>query len=362
MEYIFEDVNEALPVLWDRMLSNDGIHVDESRNGPVRVSDFPATIIYKNPRRHILFCPVRDANPFFHLFETIWMLAGRNDVMWLARFNKKMLDFSDDGSTLISAYGRLWDETLPQAIEKIRKDRHTRRAYCPIFIPEHADLNGKDIPCNLGFTLHPHHGELNISVFNRSNDMIWGALGANYTTFSFLLEYIAALVDMEVGYYAQISTNFHMYSDFDITKKMKERGGPTRINAYESDELVSVGTRILNARTPEGWQEDAKWFIDNYTFSNTVFFKDQRWWKDVWFRDVAAPMYRAWHLYRYAPSNVHPSTYSKSIHDELEKITSSDWCIACRQWLNRRLKERRAKWELSGPKETVAVAVSQKPK
>ena len=132
MEYVFSDVNEAFPVLWHRMWSNDGVKVQQSRNGPVRVANEPVTITYRQPRHRVLFHPVRDANPFFHLFESIWMLAGRDDVKWLAKFNARMADYSDDGVTLTSAYGLRWNAVLQQTLDKL-KDQNTRRAYVPIF-------------------------------------------------------------------------------------------------------------------------------------------------------------------------------------------------------------------------------------
>jgi hypothetical protein len=56
---------------------------------------------------------MRDANPFFHVMETLWMLAGRNDLPWLVRFNKRFASYSDDGgNTQPGAYGYQMAELL----------------------------------------------------------------------------------------------------------------------------------------------------------------------------------------------------------------------------------------------------------
>src|SRR5262249_11634251 len=76
--------------------------------GTVLVIDEPVTITYTHPRERVLFNTVRDANPFFHLYEALWMLAGRNDVAPLSYYNSRMKEFSDDGKTLNGAYGYRW--------------------------------------------------------------------------------------------------------------------------------------------------------------------------------------------------------------------------------------------------------------
>src|SRR5437016_2476859 len=68
-----------------------------SRVGAVLVMPRPVLTEYKDPTNRVLFSPMRDANPFFHVMETLWMLAGRNDLPWLTRFNKRFEAYSDDG-------------------------------------------------------------------------------------------------------------------------------------------------------------------------------------------------------------------------------------------------------------------------
>jgi hypothetical protein len=50
-----------------------------------------------------------------------------------------------------------------------------------------------------------------LTVFNRSNDFVWGLAGANAVQFSFLLEYLAGRIGVQPGTYTQVTTNAHVY-------------------------------------------------------------------------------------------------------------------------------------------------------
>ncbi len=76
------NVHEALPEAL-RFLRQTGVPRD-SRNGAVLQAPCPVTTVYRRPDERVLFWPERDANPFFHFMESLWMLAGRNDVAWPA--------------------------------------------------------------------------------------------------------------------------------------------------------------------------------------------------------------------------------------------------------------------------------------
>jgi thymidylate synthase len=180
-----------------------------------------------------MFWPERDANPFFHLYEALWMLAGRNDVAGPARYSSNMNNFSDDGKTLHGAYGYRWRKAfkarsaqgasayefrkpfdqLAIIAQQLTHDPTDRRCVLQMWSAE-LDLGrqGKDLPCNdtATFQIGPD-GRLHLVVFCRSNDIVWGAYGANAVHFSMLLEYMALWIGVPVGTYTQISVNWHGY-------------------------------------------------------------------------------------------------------------------------------------------------------
>ena len=73
---------------------------------------------------------------------------------------------------------------------------------------QHADIFSK------------RNGVLNMSVTNRSNDIVWGLFGANAVHMSILHEYMAARTESKVGVYTHFSNNAHAY--LDTLEKIKE--------------------------------------------------------------------------------------------------------------------------------------------
>lgn len=199
---------------------------EDSRNGPVLRELMPVTTVYEAPNERVCHHPWRDANPFFHLIEAMWMLAGRDDIATLQRYVKSF-NYTDDGKTVPGAYGKRWrkwpselgsyswGDQLDWAAKRLIANPGDRRVviqmWDPAIDPERADNGGKDVPCNLTVLPFVTGDELNITVFCRSNDMVWGAYGANAVHFSFLLEYLAARTGLKVGRYYQVSNNFHAY-------------------------------------------------------------------------------------------------------------------------------------------------------
>src|SRR5437667_129280 len=110
MEIKVTNVNQCLSECLQWLLAA-GVE-ENSRNGPVLVSPEPVMVTYTRPQERVLFSPLRDANPFFHLMEALWMLAGRNDVEWPAYFASNMRNYSDDGKIFHGAYGYRWRKAM----------------------------------------------------------------------------------------------------------------------------------------------------------------------------------------------------------------------------------------------------------
>ena len=81
-------VSEAL-FLAKQGIESSGVEV-QTRNGPALEFPTPVTTTYTHSRERVLFYSERDTNPYFHLMESLWMLAGRNDVEWITKFNGRM--------------------------------------------------------------------------------------------------------------------------------------------------------------------------------------------------------------------------------------------------------------------------------
>ena len=190
--------------------------IRDSRNGQVIVVPGPVTTHYTRPRERVLFWPQRDANPFFHFFESLWMLAGRNDVAFVSQFAKQMAEYSDDGIFLHGAYGYRWQyhyrryghseeyfNQLQILIRRLKEDPNDRRCVLSMWDPNaDLDIQSKDIPCNTHvYFSRNFYNQLDMTICCRSNDMIWGGYKTNAVHFSILQEFMAATIGCDVKDY-----------------------------------------------------------------------------------------------------------------------------------------------------------------
>jgi len=187
----------------------------KSRAGDVLVAPGPVTTLYERPDERVLFWPERDANPFFHLMESLWMVAGRDDAAWLARYNARIGQFAEDDGRFHGAYGKRWRswfgiDQIEIASRMLRDDPVTRRVMLQMW-SSLADLGAtkRDLPCNSMIHLqrNPADERLDMTVFCRSNDVLWGCYGSDSFNLSFVQEYVAARAGIPAGRYWQVSDN-----------------------------------------------------------------------------------------------------------------------------------------------------------
>lgn len=337
------NVHQALPIALG-MLYQEGVH-RETRNGPVLMFPEPVTTVYEQPEERVLFWAQRDANPFFHLVESLWMLGGRNDVAYVTDYVKRMADFSDDGKVFHGAYGFRWREhfgidQLSVITDALRKNPDDRRQVLSMWDAE-ADLGrvGKDLPCNLQTTFQVNvDGKLDMMVTNRSNDMVWGAYGANAVHFSMLHEYVARSIGREVGKYWQVSANFHAYLNTyeqveELAALAPSMHGPGRSLEMRDPYLCGETSPfpIMNGSQAE-WDVELGMFLnDPLRFS----------FNEPFFEMVAKPMYEAHEAYKRTKGG---DRYDNALVC-LEKVAASDWQMAAIEWIERRRAKASAKRE-----------------
>ena len=324
------NVQHALPEGL-RMLLTDS-HERESRNGSVLVANGPVTTVYHEPTERVIFWPERDANPFFHFYEGLWMLAGRNDVESVEHFVGRMRSFSDDGNTLHGAYGHRWlhhfgMNQLGAIIHQLRENPEDRRCVLQMWDAT-SDLGrtGKDIPCNTHayFSIN-NLGELEMTVCCRSNDMIWGAYGANAVHFSMLQEYIAAGVGVPVGRYWQISNNYHAYKEvFEKIAHLNERARDHPENIVDDPYSLGIVKPYPMVSTPiDQWRQDLLMYLDEGVVIGI---------RDSFFRRVAHPILMSHLAYKQGSGE---DRYVNAL-DIIEQCHATDWKLAVTEWLQRR--------------------------
>lgn len=183
----------------------------------------------ERPLERYLFLPKRHNDVFAQFAETMWVLAGRDDISWLSRYLPRAPNYSDDGQTWHGAYGprlRRWAGHVDQ-LDKVRallsEDRTSRRAVMVLFDPERDFANSNDIPCNNWLSWIARDGELHLSVAIRSNDAMWGFSGANAFEWSILQELMAHWLGLKVGSVKYFAASFHLYDiHFSRAKQIDE--------------------------------------------------------------------------------------------------------------------------------------------
>lgn len=218
--YRYDTINTALPDLFGALLS-EGQDVG-SRNGRTMELPFTGITLADGTAREILI-PGRKHNLAAQIAETMWVLSGRNDVPWLSLYLPRAADYSDDGVTWRGGYGRRirnWEprvdggwaiDQLEHVVNLLRQSPGTRQAVISIYDPE-IDCNpGKDIPCNDFLHFLSRDGRLDLHIFVRSNDAMWGWSGINVFEWSSLLEVVAGMVGLDVGSLHFSVSSFHLY-------------------------------------------------------------------------------------------------------------------------------------------------------
>lgn len=370
---------EELYALGTEYLLHDG-ESSRSRNGNVLVSPVPVTSVYQRPTERVLMDASRDANPFFHLYESLWMLSGLRSSRPLDFFVKDFGSrFAEANWDIHGAYGHRWRtafgfDQLYVIVQKLRKDfadrqcvlqmwdctwehhAHTSRVTGESISYGMDDLSGnwKDRPCNthVYFRVRPvkmthetrgvvdmetHRYVLDMTVCCRSNDIVWGAYGANAVHFSVLQEYVAGRVGVGVGTMYQVSNNFHGY--VDVMARMKTpKIAPSW---YETNNYTpgQIGTDW------DCWDDDLKRFVGWSVVLSEALTSKEKSFREVlssalhdyqfqfvndWFMDTPVPMVLAYGYHRCGDRE-------KAI-ESAHHIKSSDWRAACVAWLERRKK------------------------
>ena len=216
-----------------------------------------------------------------------------------------------------------------RVISNLIKNPLCRRQVIGILDP-HTDtiIQTKDMPCNLVIHFMRRPNEcLDMTVFNRSNDMIWGAYGANAVHFSFLQEIIARSANLKIGRYHQVSDNFHCYKfHMDSLGELAEEDGvpsPYRMEVINPFPVISENV------TYQKWVQEAHMFWGMVSSDEKPIG-----FTEPFFKKVAIPMLNAWKCFKDKDDVGRIDTAIR----QLNGCKASDWKKAGIEWLNRRKK------------------------
>ena len=156
---------------------------ESSRNGAVIRIQEPVIITVERPQERVLFFGKRDPAHIFHLLEAVWICAGRRDVSFIQMFNSNIGQFSDDGKVFNAAYGHrmrhhFGKDQLLDVVSILKADPSSRQAVIQLWDSADLTKQTKDKCCNTQLVFDIVQGKVNLTVFNRSNDFLWGNAGS----------------------------------------------------------------------------------------------------------------------------------------------------------------------------------------
>jgi thymidylate synthase len=247
--------------------------------------------------------------------EFVWMMAGSRQTDWVSYFNSNMEKYSLK-NVLYGAYGYRWRnhwgaDQLRKVVRTLQRDPTTRQAVLQMWDPV-ADLDtlNPDKPCNTTIYFRLVNDQLNMTVCNRSNDLIWGMLGANAVHMTLLHELIAAATNLPLGHYQVFTNNLHIYTELPNYEKL--------INTFAPDDPYS--TKVMNhvpvlqpEESFEGFLRDCQMLLEgDYELENN------------WLRKVALP---AHHAYRERKDK------SETGLSYINSMPNCDWKLALQLWV-----------------------------
>lgn len=310
---------------------------DYSRNGPVLTVREPVTLCYTKPMEKVNFCHVRDANPYFHFFESLWMLAGRQDVATVAHFVPRMADYSDDNVVFNAPYGyrirQHWgQDQLKEVITHLQQEPQSRQAVVQIWDPRDLNKNTKDRACNMQLVFRIVEGSLNMTIFNRSNDAIWGGVsGANITNLPIFQEYVASYLNLPVGKVYVVSNNLHVYLENPKTQPLLDMYTGKHPPLFSPDEYAAGEVWPDPLITDkEAFDSELSSFMNQLHFAicNAHRLAEGSFNRNNIFPNVAVPMLASW--------TAHKQKDQISALNWAKEIEALDWRLACINWLERR--------------------------
>ncbi|MBD3194384.1 MAG: hypothetical protein GF317_04965 [Candidatus Lokiarchaeota archaeon] len=222
------------------------------------------TIIHNSvPILPLLFCPGRNWNPFFAIAELIWVLAGDEKTEWICKFNKSLIKFSNDKKKFDGAYGhRIRNhfigseafvsapvDQLKEVYDKLFYDKDTRQAVMVLWDAYRDNLKGSyDYPCNDMVMFKVRDNKLNMTVCNRSNDLILG-LPYNVCVFGGIQRVLASMLGVNIGRQIHYSDSLHIYeSEFERANMIIKRfvNFPFTTTALRNDSFFEYKNGFAN--------------------------------------------------------------------------------------------------------------------
>lgn len=182
---------------------------------------FNVSFTLDNSSDKVVTTPQRKFNQDYAEYEWNWYLKGDRDASEIAARAKIWKQMMVPGTTEVNSnYGYFWklNDQLQRIVTELRFNPESRRAIIVHYDVHELDRYKYDTPCNDMLNFYIKDGKLELTVFARSIDLVFGFCNDQYT-FAKLMELIAYQLEIPVGQMHWMVTNLHIYPrHYDMLK------------------------------------------------------------------------------------------------------------------------------------------------
>jgi thymidylate synthase len=210
-----------------------------------------------DPRAVLIDRPARPINLGFALSNILWTVSGSNRVADIAFWNSRALHFSDNQQTIRSALGpRLFTKQFRSAMDRLRSDPTTRRAFLSLISASDVTAKTRDVPCVVGLHLMIRDSKLMAVAMMRSQSALM-VLPYDVPLLAALQCIAAAELEIAPGPFTHISSSLHFYDDeVELAKQVADGciasvSVPDIPRLEEMKELALLESRLRRASTME---------------------------------------------------------------------------------------------------------------
>jgi thymidylate synthase len=236
----------------------------------------------ENPLSRLGYHPLRKYSLAFAMAEALLLFQSDDSVKFPAFFNKNIAQFSDDGKRLHGSYGYRISRDLQHIVDKLNDDTDSRQAVLNIYQSSDMTCGTKDVPCTIALHFMVRNNMLDLHVYMRSNDIIWGTM-YDIVAFTVLQEVIANTLGMSIGTYYHSASSLHVYDrHFGLLEAM-ETLKPISFSVPQTiddmPQCVSAYKKLVSAVSVGAYRrvnipEDASPFMDVFAAAAHKKFQD----------------------------------------------------------------------------------------
>ena len=174
---------------------------------------FNSVFTIQDPTQKVIETPKRKFNQEYADYEWDWYRKGDRDASEIAErakiWKQMMVPFTTEVN---SNYGYFWNynDQLKRVIDELIRNKETRRAIVVHYLLHELDRYQYDTPCNDVLNFYIKDDKLQLTVFARSIDLVYGFCNDQYT-FAKLMELVSEKTGYPVGEMHWMITNLHIY-------------------------------------------------------------------------------------------------------------------------------------------------------